>query len=271
MSCSPGATTPIHAQPMRLARLGVLSICVALTGCDADEPLPREQIGTEGPTDDDGDDESSGGSTTSTTSTPTTDPTTDPTTAPTTGPTADPTTDPTSDPTTDPTSSGESTGEPSDPCVGDTMNITQEGNVLASSVFDSLLGPAYEADLSVDGDIATSWFSAGPNEDGTESTYEWYTAFDHCIDGIAIISNAMHANPDFHEGFGFESATVEIVDSSGGVVYSEDIDLSGTPDPDIMLEPGGVQGNQIRLLLRDHESEDCGGFAELAIDGRESR
>lgn len=251
---------------MRAVYMGVLSVCLAVAGCD-DEPLPREEIGTEGPTDDDGDDDSSGGSTTSTSTTgSTSNPATDTTTVPTTGTGTEPTTGTTADPT----ASGESTGEPSDPCVGDTTNITQQGNVLASSVFDSLLGPAYEADLSVDGDISTSWFSAGPNADGTESTYEWYTAFDYCIDGIAIISNAMHANPDFHEGFGFESATVEVVDSSGDVVYSEDIDLSGTPDPNVVVEPG-VQGNQIRLRLRGHESEDCGGFAELAIDGREAR
>ncbi|MCR9159700.1 MAG: hypothetical protein ACE37F_05075 [Nannocystaceae bacterium] len=252
---------------MRLPCCGVLWVCIAVAGCDDDESLPREDIGTDGPTDDDG--ASSSGTTSGTTSSPTTGPSTDPTTDPSTEPTADPSTDPTTDPTADPSSS--TSGEPSDPCVGESANITQDGNVLASSVFDTLLGPAYAAELSVDGDISTSWFSAGPNEDGTESTYEWYTSFDHCIDGISVISNAMHANPDFHQGFGFESATVEIVDSSGDTVYAQDVDLSGSPDPDIVLEPGGVLGNQVILRLRQHESEDCGGFAELAIDGRDSR
>ncbi len=249
---------------MRGAWLGVFLIGVAATGCDEATPLPAEELGeTEGPSDDDDDDGSSTGST---------DPTTDPTADPTTDPTSDPTSDPTADPTTDPTdgSSGgeETTGPPIEACAGATMNITQEGNVIASSVFDSLFGPAYEADLSVDGNVATSWFSAGPNEDGTESTYEWYTQLDHCIDGIGIISNAMHANPDFQQGFGFEAATIEILDSSGATVFTEDVDLSGTPDPDITIEPGGVLGNQVVLKLRGHESEDCGGFAELVIDGR---
>lgn len=222
-----------------------------------------------GPTDDD-DNGTSGTSDAASTSTdPTSNPTTDPSTDPTTGPSTDPTTDPSAGSTS--ATGDESTGEPPAGCAGDTVNITQNGEVLASSVFDSLLGPAYEADLSIDGDVATSWFSAGPSKDGVESTFEWYTQFDHCIDGIAIVSNSMHANTDFREGFGFEAATVEIVDQSGSVVFEEDLDLSGTPDPDIVLDTGGALGNQVRIRFREHESEDCGGFAELAIDGRTQR
>lgn len=86
----------------------------------------------------------------------------------------------------------------------------------------------------------------------------------------------MHANPDFHEGFGFESAsfesaTIEILDQAGDVVFEEELDLSGTPDPDIVLNTGGALGNQVRIRFREHESEDCGGFAELTIDGRTQR
>lgn len=245
---------------MRWTWLGVLTL--ALVGCDGNEPLPREEIGTEGPTDDD--DDPSMGTTTSASEATTTTP--------------DPTTGPDSDPATSTTASDESsggaettTGVPTDPCSGGTTNITQEGNVLASSVFDTLLGPAYEAELAVDGDVATSWFSAGPSADGTESTYEWYTQLDHCIDGVAVIGNAMHSNPDFREGFGFESATLEVLDTSGDTVFSQELDLSGTPDPDQVIDTGGVLGNQIVLRLRGHESEDCGGFAELAIDGRPQR
>lgn len=239
---------------------------LSVGGCDDDDALPREQIDTDGPTDDDDDGTTSGVD--PTTSGPTTDPTPGVTTDDTQGPSTDPTPGVTTDLPDETTGGDDSTGTPSDPCSGATTNITQEGNVLASSVFDSLLGPAYEADLAVDGDVATSWFSAGPNEDGTESSYEWYTQFDHCIDGIALISNANHSNPDFREGFGFEAGTLEVLDTSGSVVYSADLDLSGTPDPDIVVEPEGVLGNQVRLTLRNHESEDCGGFAELAIDGR---
>jgi hypothetical protein len=247
---------------MRRACLAVALF--GLGGCDDDPaPRPADPVDTEAPTDDD-----DLGTTTSpdpgTTAPGTTGPDPSTTTAP--GSTTDPGT---TDPST--TDAETSTGSPSDPCEGDTQNITQEGNVLASSVFDSLLGPAYEPELGIDGDISTSWFSAGPNEDGTASTFEWYTQFDHCIDGIALLSNAMHANPDFREGFGFESGTLEVLNTSGVVVYTQDLDLSGTPDPDLTFDPEGVLGNQIRLTLRDHESEDCGGFAELAIDGRAQR
>jgi len=252
---------------MRWVWVGVFTVGVAVVGCDDGERLPGEQVGTEGPSDDDdGDGASSSASTTGASNS------TDE--GPTTGP-SDPTTGPTSasgGTTEDTSDGGESTGgAPLGPCVGETTNITQMGDVLASSVFDPLFGASYPADLSVDGDIATAWFSAGPNEDGTESSYEWYTQRDHCIDSIAIISNAMHANPDFREGFGFESATLEVIDSAGTTTFSQEIDLAGTPDPDITVEPGGAQGNQVRLRMREHESEDCGGFAELVIDARATR
>ena len=172
---------------------------IATPACDSNEPLPRQELATDGPTDDDDDDDDDGSTSQGSTSSPasTTTATTDPTTG--------------NDPTTATSTEGESsgaaettTGADVDPCGGSTTNITQVGNVIASSVFDTLLGPAYEADLAVDGNVATSWFSAGPEADGTASTYQWYTQFDHCIDGVAIIGNAMHANPDFREGFGFE-------------------------------------------------------------------
>lgn len=242
---------------------------IAMGGCASSEPLPGGEGGSLGPTDDEDEDQPTSGSTSAepTSSNPTTDPSTDPTTDPST----DPTTAPSTDPPASSTGDDESTGEPQVPCTGATANITQSGEVLASSVFDTFTGPAYEADLAIDGNIGTSWFSAGPSEDGVESTFEWYTQFDHCIDGVAIISNSMHANPDFREGFGFESATVEIVDQAGSVVFEEELDLSGTPDPDIVVDTAGAIGNQVRISFREHESEDCGGFAELAIDGRTQR
>ena len=251
---------------MRVCWVASILVGVATGGCAGSEPLPGEQTTSLAPTDDD--DGTSGTTETASTGT---DPTADPTTDPTAAPTTDPTADPTTDPSTSSTGNAESTGEVPAGCAGDTVNITQSGEVLASSVFDTLLGPAYEADLAIDGNIGTSWFSAGPSEDGVESTFEWYTQFDHCIDGVALISNSMHANPDFHEGFGFEAATLEVIDQSGSVVFEEEIDLSGTPDPDIILDTGGVLGNQVRVRFREHESEDCGGFAELAIDGRTQR
>ncbi len=252
--------------------VGVLG---SLAGCDSGaEPLPSEAIGTTGTDDDDAAGPSSGTATDASTATsPTGVSATDPM-APTTPDPTDPSgTDGATDPseTGDPEDTSDTTGEPQDPCVGESANITGQGFVTASSVFDTLFGPAYEPELGVDGDVASSWFSAGPNIDGTASTFEWYTQFDNCIDEIGIISNAMHANPDFHEGFGFESVLIEVIDTSGDIVFEEEVALDGTPDPNIAVDPGGVLGNQVRLSLMGHESEDCGGFAELAVDGRAER
>ncbi len=238
-----------------------LAGCLVSGGCSDEEAQPTHRITTLGSADE--------SSTTQGTTTDPQDPTTGPassTTASVPGATTDAT-----DATGGSSGDDESTGSRSDSCTESTANITQQGNVLASSVFDTLFGPAYEADLAVDGDIATSWFSAGPGEDGTESTYEWYTQQDHCIDEIAIISNALHANPDFRQDFGFESGLLEIIDTAGRVAFSEPLDLPGTPDPDVRIDTGGVLGNQVRLRLMGHESEDCGGFAELVIDGRAQR
>lgn len=51
---------------------------------------------------------------------------------------------------------------------GSNAEIACEGSVEASSIYDS----THPASLGVDGDLGTSWLSAGPDADG-KSTYVW--------------------------------------------------------------------------------------------------
>ena len=132
--------------------------------------------------------------------------------------------------------------------------------VGASTVF-----PEYPPILSVDGDLSTSWFSTGP--EGGPSAYSWVLSGDRCIYGIEIHGNALHSNPSFREDFGFGAVTVKVLDVAGSVVFSEAADLAGTPDPDVVLDTGGVVGSRVVLELTGHESVDCGGFSELEVTG----
>ncbi len=138
-------------------------------------------------------------------------------------------------------------------------NITYEGTVGASSTYQG-----FPASLSVDGDRTTSWFSAGSIVDGRTSTYQWSIGQDELITSVTIISNANHYEPDFRTDFGFESMTMQIFDSAGNVVYENKAGLGGSPDPNVSFEPG-VKGSAILLTFFGHESDDCGGFAELLV------
>ena len=154
---------------------------------------------------------------------------------------------------------GESTTEGGLLCNEEQESLTSLGSVVASSEFDA----SFPASLSVDGDLSTSWFS-----DGQSAIYTWSLPSDHCLDRLVLRSNAQHAEPSFREGFGFGSVTIAISNSDGEEVLSELQPLDGTPDPDLDLDLGGVLGAQVVLSFSEPESIECGGFGELAIDGR---
>lgn len=173
----------------------------------------------------------------------------------------------------DPTDASTTTEDPTDgtppvQCASQGGDLTMSGFVSASSVFDPWFGAPYEPELAIDGSTATSWFSAGPEDSGLPSTFEWYTQNDHCLDGLTVLGNAEHSEADFREGFGFETAVVEVFDTAGATVYSQTHSLEGTPDPDLRIDLAGVPGNRIVLELTGHEAPDCGGFSELTIEGR---
>lgn len=141
----------------------------------------------------------------------------------------------------------------------DPVDISRTGTVAASSVFG---GNQYPAGLAVDGNTATSWFSAG----GGSATYTWdlgdASAF---IDTVRIISNAGNATTAFRTNFGFEGVTVTVFDGDEQT-YFETFGLAGTPDPDVTSRPG-VVGSRIVLDFTGGESADCGGFGELIVSG----
>ena len=193
--------------------------------------------------------------------------------------TTDPTTtDPaTTDPTDDSTSSGPAPAESSSGaaessttdetttgpgCGGQSQDLTPQGMVTASSTFNA----NFDKSLSVDGRLDTSWFSQGPEGGGGPSVYSWSTVTDRCIARIEVDDNSQHSQPQFRTGYGFESATVRVLQGNT-VVYEESILLPGTPDGPFAVDTGGVQADRVILELGGHEDPTCGGFSELRVLG----
>jgi len=141
-------------------------------------------------------------------------------------------------------------------------DITRRGRVSASTTYP---GGQFPASLAVDGDVSTSWFSAGPGADGT-SVYTWKGAGDVRITSVRIVSNGANADPTIRQNYGFGGVTVQILASGGRVVFEEGGTLPGTPDPTVTLEPN-VVGSTVRLIYSEHEDAACGGFAELTVLG----
>ncbi len=165
----------------------------------------------------------------------------------------------TTDAETTDTSDSPTTSSAAD-CDADGLEITHRGVVGASSVFDD-----FPPILSADGDASTSWFSRGPEEGPT--VYSWVLSQPTCIARIELVGNALHSNPAFREGFGFEAVTVKLLDASNRIVFMEPHPLVGTPDPDLAVETGGVEASRLLLEFTGHENIDCGGFAELRVFG----
>ena len=138
--------------------------------------------------------------------------------------------------------------------------IASEGSVEASSIYDS----TFPASLATDGDLSTSWFSAGPDADGT-STFVWTGIQEDFIASIDLISNREQQVVEFRTGYGFEWATVQVYDAQDHLVFEESFHLAGTPDPDIHATPN-VVGQWIRLVFTGSEALDCGGFGELKVN-----
>lgn len=155
----------------------------------------------------------------------------------------------------------ECSGQEAVACMGEVnleQGITQQGSVSASAEFDN----DYLAIKAADLDESTSWFSSGPEAGPT--TYTWVGPRNDCFTHIKVVGNGGHENVTFQANYGFGEATVQVLNSSDEVVFSEVVDLSGTPDPTIDVDPNAV-GNQVKLLFSGHESNDCGGFGELYV------
>ena len=140
------------------------------------------------------------------------------------------------------------------------VNVTSEGSVQASSTFG---GNQFPAQLAVDGQRGTSWFSSGPESSGP-TTFLWTGLRDDLISSISVLSKALNDDPSVRRNFGFGSVTVQILNASGAVVFQQSVSLPSTPDPDIVVQPR-VIGRAVRLLFSGHEDPGCGGFSELQV------
>ena len=117
---------------------------------------------------------------------------------------------------------------------------------------------------SVDGDLGTSWFSAGPEPQGGPTIFLWTGRQEDLISSVAVFSNALNNDPSVRRNFGFGSVVVQVLNASGTVVFQQFVDLPGTPDPNITVQPR-VVGRAVRLLFSGHEDPHCGGFSELQV------
>ena len=147
------------------------------------------------------------------------------------------------------------------PCASQLDNITTDGNVTATSEFDGFPAP-----LSVDGSLSTSWFSTGPEGGGAPSVYTWSLPVERCVNRIIVADNAAHGNDEFRQGFGFNSATVRVVNGDTPV-YEELVPLPNDPDGEFVVDTGGVVATRVLLELSGHENPSCGGFSELTVIG----
>jgi hypothetical protein len=139
--------------------------------------------------------------------------------------------------------------------------IASEGVVEASSIYDS----TYPASLATDGDLSTSWFSAGAVKGDGIPTFVWTGVQEDFIASIDVISNRDHKVVAFRTGFGFGTVTVQVFNAADELVFQETVSLDGTPDPDVHVEPN-VVGQWILLTFSGGEAPDCGGFAELRVN-----
>jgi serine/threonine-protein kinase len=139
--------------------------------------------------------------------------------------------------------------------------IASEGTVEASSIYDA----TFSASLAIDGDLSTSWFSAGVVKGDGAPTYVWTGVQEDFIASVDVISNREHSVEFFRTNYGFGAVTVQVYDAADNLVYEEIVQLDGTPDPDVHVEPN-VVGQWIWLTFTGGEAPDCGGFAELYVN-----
>jgi len=82
---------------------------------------------------------------------------------------------------------------------------------------------------------------------------------------ITIIGNEHDTDPSTRKNFGYQETEVQVLNSSGAVVFDKTYPGPGNSTPDIHSTPN-VVGQTVRLILKNRESPDCGGFSELIVD-----
>ncbi len=91
---------------------------------------------------------------------------------------------------------------------------------------------------------------------GPTSSLTWTHPNDDLITEVRIVGNGANANPQFRRNFGFRSLTVRVLDADGGVVLTEDHDLPGTPDPDVVVT-AHARGRTVEVVFTGLESPAC--------------
>ena len=140
-------------------------------------------------------------------------------------------------------------------------DVTSTGTGGANSEFPN---GQFPASLAVDGDVTTSWFSAGPG--AGPGIFTWTgPPKPFTITSVTIVGNGDNADPANRKGFGFGHVEVVLL-LGGSEVFHQGFDLPGTPDPTVSVQPN-VVADTVQLTFTGRESHDCGGFAELQIQG----
>jgi hypothetical protein len=139
------------------------------------------------------------------------------------------------------------------------VSISREGSVSATSTYSG----QFPTSAGVDGDVHTSWFSAGAR-DGNTTTYTWSGQRDDRITDVVIVGNAQNSDPANRRGFGYSGVEIQVVDGNGNVVYDQSFQGPSDAVNEVHATPNAV-GRRVVLKLSGRESPDCGGFAELNI------
>ncbi len=140
------------------------------------------------------------------------------------------------------------------------VDVANQGTAQASSTFSS----QYPVSAALDGDVATSWFSAGSNADGNTTTFTWTAPHDVHIRRIEIIGNEANSVSANRNGFGFNSVNLGVQNAAGTAVFSGSAAGPGSSSTDVSFNLD-VVGRVVVLKLNGHESPDCGGFSELRV------
>ncbi len=148
-------------------------------------------------------------------------------------------------------------------CTGaTTVDVTKDGTVAASSTSFGLNG-RYAATRAVDGNATTAWYG-GDNR--ANVTFTWTGTGDDCITQIDTTNTAMvTARPNW----GYESVIVEVLSQAGTSLFSKTVSMTGSPDPNLVVDTGGVVGRRVRLSFSGLEAQHMtGGIAELNVKAK---
>lgn len=139
-----------------------------------------------------------------------------------------------------------------------TCDVTNLGTAGASSTAPG----DFAAANALDGNRATSWFSAGASE-GDDSTFTWTSSVPVAVGSVSLLNNSQNSNPSFQHGYSFSSVTANLL-NQGNVVATRD---SAVDDQDVSVDFGGAVGTVLQLVLHHHLNPDCGGLAEVIVRG----